>query len=71
MMSNDYYVSVLLLGLSSVLWILPAFVSGRWRQWRTWEGVREAAVAVRTPFEKAMHWASLVLALVGIFVAVR
>ena len=69
--STDYYLSVSLLGLSSVLWLLPEFLSGRWRQWHTWGGVRESALAVRTPFEKGVRWASLVLALVGIFVALH
>ena len=70
-MSDNYYIGVVLMGVSSVLWFLPVILSGSWRQWRTWEGVKAAAVAVRKPFEKRMQRAALVFAAVGIYLALH
>jgi hypothetical protein len=70
-MIDDYHLSVWLFGLSSLLGLLPDLVSGRWRLWRTWEGVRKEAARVRTPFEKSLRLACLTLAIAGLYVALR
>ena len=70
-MSEDYYLSVALFGLASCLWFLPPVVTGRWREWRTWEGVRTAALAKLTPFEKLSRALAGLAAAAGLFVALR
>ena len=69
--SDNYYLGVALVGIAGLLWILPDLLSGRWRRWRTWEGVRQAAIARRTSFEKGLRWGALLLTCAGIFIALH